>query len=83
MATRTITETDCDACETRNVPVQSFHVAVGRDPDPAGGPSEIRHKCFDLCVKCMSRVIYTFVITQMSHAEGDRFVADTVGERYR
>jgi hypothetical protein len=53
MATRTITETDCDRCEKRKTTVTEIRLQTHTESDPAGGHSEPCGIAFDLCAECM------------------------------
>lgn len=57
MATRVITETDCDRCEKKNVPVKTISLQTGWEPDPAGGASQRTGIEFDLCIECMAEIL--------------------------
>lgn len=61
MATRTITETDCDMCLKKNVPVKELRLVTHWEPDPAGGRSEEAGVMFDLCSSCMCYLCTKFM----------------------
>jgi hypothetical protein len=86
MATRTITETDCDGCEKKNVPVKTFNLLVGTEPDPAGGSSERVYWSFDLCVACLVGLVNKYVISPVNdegYGAAMEFAQKIVGQRYR
>lgn len=43
---------DCDRCPSKEIVAVTVSLAVGRSPDPAGGPSGEDFREFDLCDKC-------------------------------